>query len=137
MASSVVSTASAATATHVNGLKKTLNSNVLDDPTYPTLRGDTPARTEFAFDDTDEALEAFKRGEFLVVMDDENRENEGDLIISAAHCTTEKMAWMIKHTRSVVFILYFHIHLPPAKYTYRQLMDIVVGTYVLPFLERG
>lgn len=119
MAPSVVSTASAATATHVNGttngLKKTLNSNVLDDPTYPTLRGDTPARTEFAFDDTDEALEAFKRGEFLVVMDDENRENEGDLIISAAHCTTEKMAWMIKHTRSVVFILYFHIHLPPAK----------------------
>jgi 3,4-dihydroxy 2-butanone 4-phosphate synthase len=49
-----------------------------------------------------EALEAFAHGEFLVVMDDENRENEGDLIIAGAHCTTEKMAWMIKHTRSVL-----------------------------------
>ena len=49
----------------------------------------------------DDALVAFAAGEFLVVMDDENRENEGDLIIAASHCTTEKMAWMIKHTRYV------------------------------------
>ena len=47
----------------------------------------------------DDALTAFADGEFVVVMDDEDRENEGDLIIAAAHCTTEKMAWMIKHTR--------------------------------------
>jgi len=47
----------------------------------------------------EDALQAFTRGEFLVVMDDEGRENEGDLIIAASHCTTEKMAWMIKHTR--------------------------------------
>lgn len=47
----------------------------------------------------EEALAAFKAGEFLVVMDDENRENEGDLIVAAEQCTTEKMAWMIKHTR--------------------------------------
>jgi len=46
-----------------------------------------------------DALTAFAQGEFLVVMDDENRENEGDLIIAASLCTTEKMAWMIKHTR--------------------------------------
>ena len=39
----------------------------------------------------------------MVVMDDEGRENEGDLIIAASHCTTEKMAWMIKHTRYVLF----------------------------------
>jgi 3,4-dihydroxy 2-butanone 4-phosphate synthase len=45
------------------------------------------------------ALAAFAQGEFLVVMDDENRENEGDLIIAGSLCTTEKMAWMIKHTR--------------------------------------
>jgi 3,4-dihydroxy 2-butanone 4-phosphate synthase len=47
----------------------------------------------------EDALAAFAAGEFLVVMDDENRENEGDLIISGSQCTTEKMAWMIKHTR--------------------------------------
>lgn len=47
----------------------------------------------------EEALEAFGRGEFLVVVDDEGRENEGDLIIAASECSTEKMAWMIRYTR--------------------------------------
>lgn len=66
----------------------------------PTVVTSEP-RKEFAFDDMDDALAAFKAGEFLVVMDDESRENEGDLIIAASACTTEKMAWMIKHTRYV------------------------------------
>jgi len=76
---------------------------VVDDPTYPTLRP-SQARSEFSFDTMDEALEAFARGEFLVVMDDENRENEGDIILSASKCTTEKMAWMIKHTSGYICI---------------------------------
>lgn len=50
-----------------------------------------------------DALEAFGRGEFLVVVDDEGRENEGDLIIAASECSTEKMAWMIRYTRYVCF----------------------------------
>ena len=57
---------------------------------------------QFEFDSMERALEAFARGEFLVVMDDEGRENEGDLIIAASHCSTAKMAWMIKHTRCVL-----------------------------------
>ncbi|KAF7309802.1 3,4-dihydroxy-2-butanone 4-phosphate synthase [Mycena indigotica] len=61
-------------------------------------------RTAFSFDSMEEALTAFEAGEFLVVMDDENRENEGDLIIAASHCTTEKMAWMIKHTSGYICI---------------------------------
>jgi len=61
-----------------------------------------PKRTSFAFDTMPEALEAFANGEFLVVMDDENRENEGDLIIAANQCTTEKMAWMIKQTSGYI-----------------------------------
>jgi hypothetical protein len=60
---------------------------------------EAPKRTTFAFDTMSEALEAFANGEFLVVMDDENRENEGDLIIAGGQCTPEKMAWMIKYTR--------------------------------------
>jgi 3,4-dihydroxy-2-butanone 4-phosphate synthase len=59
---------------------------------------------EFNFDSVEDALEAFAHGEFLVVMDDEGRENEGDLIIAASHCTTEKMAWMIKHTSGYICI---------------------------------
>jgi 3,4-dihydroxy-2-butanone 4-phosphate synthase len=61
-------------------------------------------RTSFAFDTMQDALTAFAAGEFLVVMDDENRENEGDLICAASLCTTEKMAWMIKMTRCVRFL---------------------------------
>ena len=53
----------------------------------------------------EEALASFAAGEFLVVTDDEDRENEGDLIISASQCTTEKMAWLIKHSRQVPFSL--------------------------------
>jgi len=61
-------------------------------------------RPLFAFDSMEDALAAFARGEFLVVMDDENRENEGDLIIAASLCTTEKMAWMIKHTSGYICV---------------------------------
>lgn len=60
---------------------------------------ETTKRTSFSFDPMEDALAAFAAGEFLVVTDDENRENEGDLIISASQCTTEKMAWLIKHSR--------------------------------------
>ncbi|KAF8631856.1 hypothetical protein AX15_002126 [Amanita polypyramis BW_CC] len=66
---------------------------------------DAPKRASFAFDLMEEALRAFAAGEFVVVMDDKNRENEGDLIIAASQCSTEKMAWMIKHTREVIDLL--------------------------------
>ncbi|KAK6203160.1 3,4-dihydroxy-2-butanone 4-phosphate synthase [Scheffersomyces amazonensis] len=49
-----------------------------------------------------EALEAFKNGEFLVVMDDEDRENEGDLIISAELMTQEKMAFLVRYSSGYV-----------------------------------
>ncbi|KAH9842994.1 DHBP synthase RibB-like alpha/beta domain-containing protein [Rhodofomes roseus] len=65
---------------------------------------DAPARAEFAFDGMEEALDAFGHGEFVVMMDDEGRENEGDLIIAASEGSTEKMAWMIKHTSGYICI---------------------------------
>ncbi|KAF3990921.1 hypothetical protein FT663_00857 [Candidozyma haemuli var. vulneris] len=49
-----------------------------------------------------EAIEAFKKGEFLVVMDDETRENEGDLIIAAEFTTQEKMAFLVRHSSGYV-----------------------------------
>ncbi|AWU76842.1 uncharacterized protein C5L36_0C07560 [Pichia kudriavzevii] len=51
-----------------------------------------------------EALEAFKNGEFLVVMDDEDRENEGDLIMAAELMTTERMAFLVKHSSGFVCV---------------------------------
>jgi 3,4-dihydroxy-2-butanone 4-phosphate synthase len=55
--------------------------------------------SDFSFDPVEAALEAYGKGEFVVVMDDESRENEGDLCIAASKITTEKMAFFIRHTR--------------------------------------
>ncbi|KAJ7606172.1 GTP cyclohydrolase II [Mycena polygramma] len=86
----------------VNGVQNGVSSSK---PLWrPTEVSNAPSRTSFEFDRMEDALAAFAAGEFLVVMDDENRENEGDLIISASHCTTEKMAWMIKHTSGYICI---------------------------------
>jgi 3,4-dihydroxy 2-butanone 4-phosphate synthase len=49
-----------------------------------------------------EAIQAFKQGEFLIVMDDESRENEGDLIMAAELCTQEKMAFLVRHLSGYV-----------------------------------
>lgn len=55
--------------------------------------------SDFKFDSIEDALEAIRQGEFVVVLDNENRENEGDLIAAASEMTPEKMAFMIRHTR--------------------------------------
>src|SRR5262245_54787108 len=48
------------------------------------------------------AIEAFGRGEMLVVTDDDDRENEGDLILAASHATPEKLAFIIRNTCGIV-----------------------------------
>ena len=54
------------------------------------------------FDSIEAVTADIRKGRTVIVVDDADRENEGDLIISASHCTTEKMAWMIKHTRYAI-----------------------------------
>ncbi len=49
-----------------------------------------------------EAIEAFSRGEIVVVTDDDDRENEGDLVVAASLCTPEKMAFIIRNTCGIV-----------------------------------
>ncbi|MFH6785862.1 MULTISPECIES: 3,4-dihydroxy-2-butanone-4-phosphate synthase [Methylobacterium] len=49
-----------------------------------------------------EALDAFARGEIVVVTDDDDRENEGDLVVAASLCTPEKMAFIIRNTCGIV-----------------------------------
>ncbi len=53
-------------------------------------------------DSVNETLEAFARGEIVIVTDDDDRENEGDLIVAASHCTTEKMAFIIRNGCGIV-----------------------------------
>src|SRR3954464_13454785 len=51
-----------------------------------------------------EAIEAFSRGEIVIVTDDDDRENEGDLIVAASLCTPEKMAFIIRNTCGIVCV---------------------------------
>ena len=53
-------------------------------------------------DTIEEALQEIKAGNFVVVVDDEDRENEGDLIIAAEKITPEKVNFMLKHARGVL-----------------------------------
>src|ERR1700729_3981356 len=48
------------------------------------------------------AVAAFARGEILIVADDDDRENEGDLFVAASLCTPEKMAFIIRNTSGIV-----------------------------------
>lgn len=47
-------------------------------------------------------IDAFKQGAMVAVLDDDDRENEGDLIVAASMCTSEKMAFIIRHSSGIV-----------------------------------
>lgn len=53
-------------------------------------------------DKIEDAVEAFRRGEFVIVVDDEDRENEGDFITAAELITPEKVNFMLKNGRGVL-----------------------------------
>jgi 3,4-dihydroxy 2-butanone 4-phosphate synthase/GTP cyclohydrolase II len=53
-------------------------------------------------DTVEEAIAAIARGEMVVVVDDDDRENEGDLIAAASKITPEQMAFMVRHTSGIV-----------------------------------
>ncbi|MBC8074225.1 MAG: 3,4-dihydroxy-2-butanone-4-phosphate synthase, partial [Deltaproteobacteria bacterium] len=50
----------------------------------------------------DDALAAIAAGRMIVLVDDEDRENEGDLVVAAQHCTAEHVNFMCKHGRGLV-----------------------------------
>jgi 3,4-dihydroxy 2-butanone 4-phosphate synthase/GTP cyclohydrolase II len=49
-----------------------------------------------------EILDELKAGRMIVLVDDEDRENEGDLVVAAEHCTPDAVNFMVKHARGVV-----------------------------------
>jgi 3,4-dihydroxy 2-butanone 4-phosphate synthase/GTP cyclohydrolase II len=56
------------------------------------------------FDPIEDVIEAFKNGEIIVMTDDEDRENEGDLICAAEKTTPEVINFMITHARGLVCV---------------------------------
>ncbi len=57
-----------------------------------------------SFCSVEEAIKEIKAGRFIIVLDDENRENEGDLIIAAEKATPEAINFMVCHARGLVCI---------------------------------
>ena len=64
--------------------------------------GTSSVTTEF--NTIEEALTAIRNGEMVVVVDDDDRENEGDLIMAASKATSEAVAFMIRHTSGLSLI---------------------------------
>ena len=54
------------------------------------------------FSKIEEAISDIKRGKFVIVVDDEDRENEGDLVLAAEKATAHKINYMITHARGLV-----------------------------------
>ena len=50
----------------------------------------------------DEAIEAIKKGELIIVVDDEDRENEGDFVTAAHNATPELINFMTIHGRGLI-----------------------------------
>ncbi len=63
---------------------------------------DLERRREVALDTIDDAIAAIGRGEMVVVIDDEKRENEGDLVMAAEFVTPEKVAFFLAHTSGLI-----------------------------------
>lgn len=59
---------------------------------------------DFKLNTIEEAIEDFREGKFLIVVDDEDRENEGDFIIAAEKITPKKVNFMIKEGRGVLCV---------------------------------
>ena len=66
------------------------------------------------------AIAAFGSGEIVVVRDDDDRENEGDLILAAVHATPEKLGFIVRHTSGIVCT-----PIPPATARRLQLQPMV------------
>ncbi|GAA6061686.1 hypothetical protein JCM10212_005978 [Sporobolomyces blumeae] len=79
---------------HVSGSAATTSTSTSDSRLPPTVE----------LDSVESAVQAIANGEFVVVVDDMDRENEGDLICAAEKVTQQMMAWLIRHSSGYVCI---------------------------------
>jgi 3,4-dihydroxy 2-butanone 4-phosphate synthase/GTP cyclohydrolase II len=60
--------------------------------------------TEQGFSTVEEAMEQYRAGQFVIIADDDERENEGDLAIPAQFVTPEHIAFMLRHTSGIICV---------------------------------
>ena len=73
-------------------------------PAGPALCTARHGDSSMALDTIEDAIAAIAAGELVVVVDDTDRENEGDLIMAAAKATPEQIAFMIRHTSGIICV---------------------------------
>jgi len=69
-----------------------------------TTKKASPKKPEFKFDSIADAVEEIANGRMVIVVDDEDRENEGDLVLAAHYATPETVNFMIRHGRGLVCV---------------------------------
>ncbi|GAP63181.1 3,4-dihydroxy 2-butanone 4-phosphate synthase / GTP cyclohydrolase II [Ardenticatena maritima] len=80
-----------------------------------------------AFASIEQALDALRNGKMIIVVDDEDRENEGDLVMAAEKITPEAVNFMATHARGLICVA-----LPPERVDALQLPPMVSGENTSP-----
>ncbi len=78
------------------------NCDYINGKPTPTDKKHIHDMEDFKLSSIEDAVKDFKEGKFVIVVDDEDRENEGDLIIAAEKITPEKVNFMLKNARGVL-----------------------------------
>ena len=72
--------------------------------TSPKKSKKKKAASQSPFDSVESVLTDIRRGKMVIVVDDEDRENEGDLIMAAEHATPKSINFMAKHGRGLICV---------------------------------
>ena len=62
------------------------------------------AKRERKLDSIEDIVADIKAGKMVIMMDDEDRENEGDLIMAAEYATPEAMAFFVRYTSGLIYV---------------------------------
>lgn len=71
---------------------------------FPSETYRDPDRPSEGFTSIDEAVKAIRDGKFVIVVDDEDRENEGDLIMAGSMVTSSSLAFLVRHSTGIVCV---------------------------------
>ena len=69
-----------------------------------TAKKKRPTKAKSHFDSIESIISDLRRGKIVIVVDDEDRENEGDLILAAEHATPSKINFLAKHGRGLICV---------------------------------
>jgi 3,4-dihydroxy 2-butanone 4-phosphate synthase/GTP cyclohydrolase II len=70
---------------------------------HPRARIKQPLQEE-GFATIEQAIDEFKNGRFVIIIDDDDRENEGDLVIAAEFVTPESISFMLRYTSGIICV---------------------------------